>query len=159
MERRKMKGLFDVVMVVGFELGAKKWKIICVLDGEKGTVVVIFGEEKDEGAEVYLSPRLCKKVYGGDGGFYYARSPAELPKLKEGNIGGAKLAPEKNVFALPAGDIHCQCPIFTHSDGRTYVWKALSPQVLEASFKVSPDVEQLFRAKRMDEEIFFPRPK
>ena len=44
-----MKGLFDVVMVVGFELGAKKWEIICVLDGEKGTVVVIFGEEKDEG--------------------------------------------------------------------------------------------------------------
>ncbi|KAJ6772231.1 hypothetical protein OIU74_018457 [Salix koriyanagi] len=45
------------------------------------------------------------------------------------------------------------------ADGRTSVWKALSPQVLEASFKVSPDVEQLFRAKRMDEEIFFPRPK
>ena len=29
----------------------------CVLDGEKGTVVVIFGEEKDEGA-----------VWCGDGG-------------------------------------------------------------------------------------------
>jgi hypothetical protein len=29
---------------------------------------------------------------------------------------------------------------------------------LEASFKVSPDVEQLFRAKRMDEGIFFPPP-
>ncbi|KAJ6718509.1 hypothetical protein OIU79_006404 [Salix purpurea] len=53
---------------------------------------------------------------------------------------------------------HCS-PIFTHSDGRTSVWKALSPQVLEASFKVSPDVEQLFRAKRMDPEIFFPPPK
>jgi hypothetical protein len=29
---------------------------------------------------------------------------------------------------------------------------------LEASFKVSPDVEQLSRAKRMDEGIFFPPP-
>ncbi|KAJ6726549.1 hypothetical protein OIU79_004655 [Salix purpurea] len=50
-------------------------------------------------------------------------------------------------------------PIFTHLAGRTSVWKALSPQVLEASFKVSPDVEQLFRSKRMNEEIFFPPPK
>ncbi|KAF9674294.1 hypothetical protein SADUNF_Sadunf10G0112500 [Salix dunnii] len=90
-----------------------------------------------------ISPRkLCEKVYGGEGGFYYARSPAELPKLKEGNIGGARLAFEKNVFALPAGS-----------------WKLLSRQVMEASFKVSPDVGQLFLAKRMDEEIFFPHPK
>ncbi|KAJ6678382.1 hypothetical protein OIU85_008917 [Salix viminalis] len=50
-------------------------------------------------------------------------------------------------------------PVFTHLAGRTSVWKALSPQVLEASFKVSPDVEQLFRSKRMNEEIFFPPPK
>ncbi|XP_011005804.1 PREDICTED: glutelin type-B 5-like [Populus euphratica] len=50
-------------------------------------------------------------------------------------------------------------PIFTHLAGRTSVWKALSPQVLEASLKVSPDVEQLFRSKRVNEEIFFPPPK
>ena len=51
--------------------------------------------------EVDLSPKLCKKVYGGDGGSYYAWSPAELAMLKEGSIGAAKLALEKNGFALP----------------------------------------------------------
>ncbi|CDP08990.1 unnamed protein product [Coffea canephora] len=47
-------------------------------------------------------------------------------------------------------------PIFTHMAGRTSVWKALSPEVLQASFKVSPEVEQQFRSKRTAEEIFFP---
>ncbi|KDP27054.1 hypothetical protein JCGZ_20989 [Jatropha curcas] len=50
-------------------------------------------------------------------------------------------------------------PIFTHLAGRTSVWKALSPQVLEASFKVTSDVEKLFRSKRTSDEIFFPPPK
>ncbi|PON67412.1 Bicupin, oxalate decarboxylase/oxidase [Trema orientale] len=49
-------------------------------------------------------------------------------------------------------------PIFTHLAGRTSVWKALSPQVLEASFNVSPELEQLFRSKRTAAEIFFPPP-
>ncbi|GAV57868.1 Cupin_1 domain-containing protein [Cephalotus follicularis] len=49
-------------------------------------------------------------------------------------------------------------PIFTHLAGRTSVWKALSPQVLEAAFNVSPDVEQAFRSKRTNAEIFFPPP-
>ena len=48
-----------------------------------------------------LSPQLAKKVYGGEGGSYYAWSPAELPMLRQGNIGAAKLALEKNGFALP----------------------------------------------------------
>lgn len=47
-------------------------------------------------------------------------------------------------------------PIFTHLAGRTSVWKALSPQVLQAAFNVSPDVEQKFSSKRMAQEIFFP---
>ncbi|XP_030524144.1 glutelin type-D 1-like [Rhodamnia argentea] len=47
-------------------------------------------------------------------------------------------------------------PIFTHLAGRTSVWKALSPQVLQASFNVPQDVEAAFRSKRMDSEIFFP---
>ena len=51
--------------------------------------------------ELDLSPKLARKVYGGDGGSYYAWSPSELPMLREGNIGAAKLALEKNGFALP----------------------------------------------------------
>ncbi|KAJ8750462.1 hypothetical protein K2173_015602 [Erythroxylum novogranatense] len=50
-------------------------------------------------------------------------------------------------------------PIFTHLAGRTSVWKALSPEVIQASFKVPSDVEKLFRSKRLNEEIFFPPPK
>ncbi|KAF6143048.1 hypothetical protein GIB67_041116 [Kingdonia uniflora] len=46
-------------------------------------------------------------------------------------------------------------PIFTHLAGRTSVWKALSPQVLEASFNVAPEAEKHFRSKRTSSEIFF----
>ncbi|EEF26698.1 hypothetical protein RCOM_0357150, partial [Ricinus communis] len=51
--------------------------------------------------EIDLSPRLAKKVYGGDGGSYHAWCPSELAMLREGNIGAAKLALEKDGFALP----------------------------------------------------------
>ena len=51
--------------------------------------------------DIDLSPQLAKKVYGGDGGSYYAWSPSELPMLREGNIGAAKLALDKNGFAVP----------------------------------------------------------
>lgn len=51
--------------------------------------------------EIDLSPKLAKQVYGGDGGNYYAWCPNELPMLKEANIGAAKLALQKNGFALP----------------------------------------------------------
>ncbi|XP_056861963.1 glutelin type-B 5-like [Raphanus sativus] len=47
-------------------------------------------------------------------------------------------------------------PIFTHLAGRTSVWKALSPEVLQAAFKVDPEVEQSFRSKRTADAIFFP---
>lgn len=46
-------------------------------------------------------------------------------------------------------------PVFTHLAGRTSVWKALSPEVLEAAFNVPKDVEHQFRSKRLDSEIFF----
>lgn len=49
-------------------------------------------------------------------------------------------------------------PVFTHLAGRTSVWKALSPQVLEAAFNVPTDVEQQFRSKRTSDAIFFPPP-
>lgn len=49
-------------------------------------------------------------------------------------------------------------PIFSHLAGRTSVWKALSPEVLQASFNVAPDVEKLFRSKRTADAIFFPPP-
>ncbi|KHN33417.1 Glutelin type-A 1 [Glycine soja] len=48
-----------------------------------------------------LSPQLPKKVYGANGGSYYAWSPSDLPMLHQGNIGAAKLALNKNAFALP----------------------------------------------------------
>jgi hypothetical protein len=51
--------------------------------------------------ELDLSPKLAKKVYGDNGGAYYAWSPSELPMLREGNIGAGKLALEKHGFALP----------------------------------------------------------
>ncbi|XP_043695950.1 glutelin type-D 1 [Telopea speciosissima] len=51
---------------------------------------------------VDLSPVLAKKLYGGNGGSYYTWLPSELPMLHEGNIGAAKLALEKNGFALPS---------------------------------------------------------
>ncbi|KAM2565066.1 hypothetical protein TB1_007745 [Malus domestica] len=37
--------------------------------------------------ELDLSPKLVKKMYGDDGGSYFAWSPWELPMLYEGNIG------------------------------------------------------------------------
>ncbi|CAO2839991.1 unnamed protein product [Amaranthus hypochondriacus] len=51
--------------------------------------------------EIDLSPKVSKKVYGGEGGSYYSWSPAELPMLKEGDIGAAKLSLQKYGFALP----------------------------------------------------------
>lgn len=51
--------------------------------------------------ELDLTPKLPKKVYGGDGGSYFAWCPEDLPMLKEGNIGAAKLALEQHGFAVP----------------------------------------------------------
>jgi len=51
--------------------------------------------------DIDLSPQLAKKVYGSDGGSYYAWSPSELPMLREGNIGAAKLVLQNNGFAVP----------------------------------------------------------
>ncbi|KAF9620396.1 hypothetical protein IFM89_011769 [Coptis chinensis] len=48
-----------------------------------------------------LSPQLAKKLYGSDGGSYFAWSPTELPMLRQGNIGASKLALQKNGLALP----------------------------------------------------------
>ncbi|KAG2320165.1 hypothetical protein Bca52824_013378 [Brassica carinata] len=47
-------------------------------------------------------------------------------------------------------------PIFTQLAGRTSVWKALSPEVLQAAFKVDPEVEESFRSKTTLDAIFFP---
>ena len=47
-----------------------------------------------------LSPKLAKKMYGGNGGSYHTWSPSELHVLRERNIGAAKLALNKNGFAL-----------------------------------------------------------
>lgn len=51
--------------------------------------------------EIDLTPKVAKKVYGGDGGSYHAWCPNDLPMLKQGNIGAAKLFLNKNGFALP----------------------------------------------------------
>ncbi|KAG6495982.1 glutelin type-D 1-like [Zingiber officinale] len=47
-------------------------------------------------------------------------------------------------------------PVFTHLAGKTSVWKAMSPEVLQASFDTTPELEKLFRSKRTSDEIFFP---
>lgn len=47
-------------------------------------------------------------------------------------------------------------PIFAHLAGKTSVWKALSSEVLSASFTVDKEVEQHFRSRRMQDAIFFP---
>ncbi|KMT06822.1 hypothetical protein BVRB_7g159780 [Beta vulgaris subsp. vulgaris] len=47
-------------------------------------------------------------------------------------------------------------PIFTHLAGKTSAWKALSPEVLQAAFNVSADIENKFRSKRTSDAIFFP---
>ncbi|EES18910.1 hypothetical protein BDA96_09G018500 [Sorghum bicolor] len=49
-------------------------------------------------------------------------------------------------------------PIFSHLAGKTSVWKAVSAEVLQASFNTTPEMEQLFRSKRLDSEIFFAPP-
>ncbi|KAL9235277.1 hypothetical protein vseg_010050 [Gypsophila vaccaria] len=51
--------------------------------------------------EIELKPKVAKKVYGGEGGSYHAWCPNELPMLKHGNIGAAKLCLNKLGFALP----------------------------------------------------------
>ncbi|KAI5069337.1 hypothetical protein GOP47_0015638 [Adiantum capillus-veneris] len=47
-------------------------------------------------------------------------------------------------------------PIFSHLGGKTSVWKALSADVLSASFNVDKEMEQHFRSRRMQDAIFFP---
>ncbi|XP_074570687.1 glutelin type-A 1-like [Curcuma longa] len=49
-------------------------------------------------------------------------------------------------------------PVFTHLAGKTSVWKAMSPEVLQAAFDTTPELEKLFRSKRTSDEIFFPPP-
>ena len=51
--------------------------------------------------EIELSPKVAKKVYEGEGGSYLTWFPSELPMLKHGNIGAAKLFLNKFGFALP----------------------------------------------------------
>ncbi|KAL8152921.1 LOW QUALITY PROTEIN: hypothetical protein V2J09_010681 [Rumex salicifolius] len=47
-------------------------------------------------------------------------------------------------------------PVFTNLAGKTSVWKALSPEVLQAAFAVSPEIESKFRSKRNSDAVFFP---
>ena len=47
-------------------------------------------------------------------------------------------------------------PVFGEFTGKTSVWGALSPQVLQASLNVGPEFEQLFRAKIKKSTILVP---
>lgn len=47
-------------------------------------------------------------------------------------------------------------PVFGEFTGKTSVWGALSPQVLQASLNVAPEFEQLFRAKIKKSTILVP---
>ncbi|KAE8729316.1 dirigent protein 10-like [Hibiscus syriacus] len=49
-------------------------------------------------------------------------------------------------------------PVFTHLAGSIGAWKAISPEVLQAAFKVPAETEKLFRSKRSNDAIFFPPP-
>lgn len=46
-------------------------------------------------------------------------------------------------------------PVFSHLAGRTSVWKAISPEVLESAFNTTLEMEKLFRSKRTSDAIFF----
>ncbi|OMO74408.1 11-S seed storage protein, plant [Corchorus capsularis] len=50
-------------------------------------------------------------------------------------------------------------PVFTHLAGSIGAWKALSPEVLQASLNVNSETEKVFRSKRTNDAIFFPPPK
>ncbi|KAE8733771.1 Tetratricopeptide repeat-like superfamily protein [Hibiscus syriacus] len=50
-------------------------------------------------------------------------------------------------------------PVFTHLAGSIGAWKAISPEVLQAAFKVPAETEKHFRSKRTNDAIFFPPPK
>ncbi|XP_051190029.1 uncharacterized protein [Lolium perenne] len=45
-------------------------------------------------------------------------------------------------------------PIFSHLAGKTSVWKTILPEVLEASFSTTQEMDKLFRSKMLDSEIF-----
>lgn len=47
-------------------------------------------------------------------------------------------------------------PIFSHLAGKTSVWKALSKEVLCASFNIDTELENQFRNRRTNDAIFFP---
>lgn len=51
--------------------------------------------------KIDLSPKFAKKVFGGNGGYYYSWFPDELAMLKEADVGAAKLCLEKYGFFLP----------------------------------------------------------
>lgn len=51
--------------------------------------------------EFDLSPKNPRKAYSGDGGSYLSWSPEDLPMLKAGNIGAAKLELAERGLALP----------------------------------------------------------
>ncbi|XP_017249875.1 glutelin type-D 1 [Daucus carota subsp. sativus] len=76
---------------------ANPWHFVLILYMIIGSCYSELGRK----TEVDLTPKFAEKVFGGDGGYYYSWSPDELPMLKEGNIGAAKLSLEKNGFFLP----------------------------------------------------------
>ncbi|XP_042510205.1 glutelin type-A 3-like [Macadamia integrifolia] len=79
-------------------------------------------------AAIDLSPALAKKVFGGDGGSYYAWSPSELPMLNEGNIGAAKLALQKDGFALPSFSDSNKIAYVIQGSGRAGIVLPESPE-------------------------------
>ncbi|XP_074362894.1 glutelin type-D 1-like isoform X1 [Apium graveolens] len=66
--------------------------ILCMIIGS------CYGELEKK---IDLSPKFAKKVFGGDGGYYYSWFPNELAMLEKANVGAAKLRLEKYGFLLP----------------------------------------------------------
>ncbi|KAK8695887.1 hypothetical protein V6N13_001032 [Hibiscus sabdariffa] len=138
--------------------------------------------------ELDLSPKLAKKVYGGDGGSYYAWCPTELPMLRQGNIGAAKARDVdddtakalignqqgKGIVKLDA-NVKMPEPKPDHRKGMALnCWKEMRcvpqgfpviqhyrlPTLSRAAVvsKVPAETEKLFRSKRTNDAIFFPPP-
>ncbi|KAL8264838.1 hypothetical protein R6Q59_022968 [Mikania micrantha] len=86
------------------------------------------------------------KVVGSEG------KPALDGKVEEGDL---FIVPQFFAVALVADDCGIEVfsvvtsskPVFASLAGNTSVWKALSPEVLEAALNVTPESEQVFKSK------------
>ncbi|KAJ0800835.1 putative 11-S seed storage protein, plant [Helianthus annuus] len=122
-------------------------KVHCLLDLIKGS------NSQNQVVTPKGSGRI--KVVGSEG------KPALDNKVEEGDL---FIVPQ--FYAL--GEIADDCglevfsiitsskPVFGHLAGNTSVWKALDPVVLQATLNVTPESEQLFKSKNLENITIVP---